>query len=400
MRETSKEAGQLGRRLRRDLPRGDEAPSYAAQRSRLVQASAPRSLRRVAGYGVASLAAAVAVAAVALSLARSPATTAQPLALTFAVGAHAKPGRVGEYYVAPGEAELPLSFSDGSRVMIRERAGLRVSQAAPDKTVVLVEGGAARFEIVPKSSMHWEVAAGPYVVRVTGTSFELTWTATTQTLELQMQAGVVHVFGPGIEGGYRVRDRERFVTHVTAALLPAASAALTPPIETDAQEAEPHEARVAPAAGAASVPARDPRAEYRRLVDGARQRGLSSVLASAPAAELRALSDAARFTGQPDVARQALLALRERFAGTWHAASAAFLLGRLAGDAGDARGAIAWYDRHMREGGELLPEALGRKMLAQHHAGDGAAAKRTADDYLERFPQGPYARQARDLAGR
>src|SRR5690606_7310076 len=142
------------------------------------------------------------------------------------------------------------------------------------------------------------------------------------------------------------------------------------------------------------------RRSARAIVDAAERRGIGAFLTSASADELRALADAARFTGRAGLSRRALLALRSRFAGTRPAAGSAFLLGRLADDGGAPHEAIEWYDRELAESGPLAAEALGRKLIALHRLGRTNDARAVASDYLRRFPDGPYAPQARDLSTR
>jgi TolA-binding protein len=116
--------------------------------------------------------------------------------------------------------------------------------------------------------------------------------------------------------------------------------------------------------------------------------------------ELLALADAARLSDQTPRAVEALLALRQRFPGSTSAATGAFSLGRLAFE---KRGAYAeaarWFARYLDEqpNGPLMGDAVGRLMEARHRAGDRPAARRDAERYLQRFPEGPYAGTARAI---
>ncbi len=141
--------------------------------------------------------------------------------------------------------------------------------------------------------------------------------------------------------------------------------------------------------------------EFAAVVREAEQRGLDTVFASAPAAELTALADAARYLRRSELARQALLGLRARFAGTARAREAAFFLGRLAEQLpSSSAAAIAWYDTYLAESarGPYAGEALGRQ-LALLARSDPARARELARAYLERFPHGAQAELARSLSG-
>ncbi len=116
-------------------------------------------------------------------------------------------------------------------------------------------------------------------------------------------------------------------------------------------------------------------------------------------ADLAALADAARYAGRSDLARRALLAERARFPGSAEARAAAFLLGRIADDGASTAAAVRWYDDYLTEAphGAFAAEALGRKLVALRRAGD-PAARPTAAEYLRRYPDGPHAAAARELA--
>jgi TolA-binding protein len=140
--------------------------------------------------------------------------------------------------------------------------------------------------------------------------------------------------------------------------------------------------------------------DYAAVLAEAQAGGLESSLAQRPLADLTALSDAARYLARADIARQTLLAERERFAGSPDAKGAAFLLGRISQDAGDAKSAIAWFTVYLGEApdGSFAAEALGRKLVAVRKVQGIAQAKPLAREYLDRFPNGAHAAVAREVA--
>ena len=136
--------------------------------------------------------------------------------------------------------------------------------------------------------------------------------------------------------------------------------------------------------------------KFEQVVDEAERWGLDACLAGASSDELASLADAARYTNKGAISKRALVAQRQRFAGSSRAAEAAFLLGRLAESQEGAAAAVSWFDRYLAEApsGPYAPEALGRKMvLVEKTSGRGAATK-VAQEYLLRFPRGTYARAA------
>jgi TolA-binding protein len=137
---------------------------------------------------------------------------------------------------------------------------------------------------------------------------------------------------------------------------------------------------------------------YAEAVRAAERVGWTRVCRTANAVELLSLADAARLSGETSRAVEALVTLRQRFPASTSAATGAFSLGRLAFE---KRGAYAeaarWFATYLNEQpqGPLMGDAIGRLMEARDRAGDRAAARRDAERYLQRFPEGPYAGTAR-----
>ncbi len=428
---TRSSAERLGERLRKALPDPAAPADYATLRNRLVEAavSEPRRQRRM------WLGAAGAVLAVVLPLAVVVARTSRvdaPASLTFSAGASGNPGAVGTYYTAPDSQSLPLAFSDGSRVSLDRNAGLRVTETDRARTAVLLETGSADFDIVHHDRRSWDVLAGPYRVHVTGTAFRLSWDASERWLRLTMRNGSVIVTGPGIETGVTVKDGGQFETRVTTGVtVPSDTAAraseekvLPPKVDAPAS-VEPRDRRAAgpalkadgasqlgpsgttevpkpetkaPPAATATPSAREGGGTYDAVVARAESSGISGYLASESATELRLLADAARFTGRLGLCERALHAIRVRFPSTPDAAWASFLLGKLSEDSGKLRQSIGYYQDALGSESSLRAEALGRKMMALHHLGEHTQAEALARQYLDRYSDGPYARQARELA--
>ena len=74
------------------------------------------------------------------------------------------------------------------------------------------------------------------------------------------------------------------------------------------------------------------------------------------------------------------------------------ILGRMAEDSdGDPARAIALYDEYLAAGGPFSQEALGRKMMAVKRSRGEGAARPVAQVYLDRYPEGSYAKVARAM---
>ena len=79
--------------------------------------------------------------------------------------------------------------------------------------------------------------------------------------------------------------------------------------------------------------------------------------------------------------------------------NAAFFLGRLHDDGGNAAEALEWYRRYLAEQphGGYAAEALGRAMLGVARVSGHAAARAMAEEYVTRFPNGTYLLHARQI---
>jgi ferric-dicitrate binding protein FerR (iron transport regulator) len=360
-------------------------------------------------------------AVLAVSIGFVASASMQPEILTYRVGSAQSVGTVGSYVSAPAEKPVEIHFSEGSDVLLAPSSRGRVAQVTPDGATMVLEDGRARADIVHRRGTRWQILAGPYVVGVTGTSFDVGFSVATQTFELSMHSGSVRVAGPGIKGTIEVRDQQRITlsTPSRAANMSAAAAAGTPAVveATDAPSlgsvcppdaTAPREpAQKGPGGVGAGKPVETSRetfsqlgakGEHRRIVELAEQSGLDAAMVRADKADLMALGNAARVLGKTALASKAYRAIRERFASSGDATTSAFFLGRLA-EGGDAATAIGWYDKYTTEapGGVWAAEALGRKLVLVHQLRGHNAAVAPAQDYLSRFPSGPYAGFARKI---
>jgi len=119
--------------------------------------------------------------------------------------------------------------------------------------------------------------------------------------------------------------------------------------------------------------------------------------ASVSAASLLSEASSARRAGDVERAVALYRRLEHEFPASPEAGVAALPLGGLLLDRGEARSALAQFDRHVRgaRGNRLLPEALygrGRSLAA---LGNRAEERRTWTMLLEQFPESPYAGHAR-----
>ena len=372
--------------------------------------------------------------------------------------------RSGGQIDALGSDASLVRFSDGTEIALDTGARLAVTASGPHGARLRLRSGRAHFQVIHRPAAAWTVEAGPYVVEVTGTAFDLRWSEAEQIAELKMQTGSVRVSGPLLSEKVALGKGQHMVARLRsgdvmiddgrladiasparelppgpAPRVPVASAAVAAKGETDAAGAAARgprvKARLALASARALSPAPTPASattngepppldqpnstsegavprwverrwasqvavgESRTVVAAAEQLGVDTTLRDASGPDLAALADAARYAGRPELAEAAMTMERRRFPGTARARAAAFLLGRMADDSGDAPAGLGWYRSYLAESptGPFAAEALGRAMLAVEHLQGRGAALPIAREYLGRFPNGTYLLQARAI---
>jgi hypothetical protein len=347
-------------------------------------------------------------------------------------------GAIGQV-VSSRTGRAQVLFTDGSRVALRRDARLTVLALTPRGAEVRLLEGAVEVDVRHRSDTAWTFEAGPYAVRVEGTSFELGWDAANRRLSLKMHAGRVALGQPvggrpwrSVVGGESV-----LLDEGGSPAGPAATEGGSPRVGPDSSPQAPvalavAEPGVGPGPGAISTVesrvrtgdrsrAHSGGAEHRSvgsaprhaawapllskgafeaIVADATRAGIDACLAADGEQNLAALADAARYTQRAELARQTLLAMRARFPTSSRARDAAFFLARIDETARpSSEGALDWYARYLEESprGSYAEEALGRQMilLGRRPNGRGSArARGVASRYLEQYPRGLYSGEA------
>jgi hypothetical protein len=334
---------------------------------------------------------------------------AEPLRFTTELGE----GRAGAWLATDTSAELPLTFSEGTRVVMAPDSRGRVEELRPLGASFLLERGEVHARVVHERNANWRFLAGPFEVKVTGTSFAIQWDPGRERFAVQVDEGSVVVAGPHIGGVETVVAGKRCTVD-----LPSRTMRISPSDEgahegVDASPAPPGHETGLPAPSAAASPGSpllpptvanipwttlEEKGDYDAAYAAALGAGLGVVLRASSADELLRLAQVARLAGHRDTERQALVTCRRRFPGTERAAVAAYELGR----SSSPSEASSWFDTYLGEqpAGPLAREASGRLIEARANAGDDRGAREAATRYLARYPDGPHATLARRvLAG-
>lgn len=267
---------------------------------------------------------------------------------------------------------VEVTLSSGARARAQ-----RVDSSSP---LVTIEGGDVDVEIDPGTGQRWSFLAGAYRIDVLGTIFHVGFEPASGDIAVRVQRGRVRVSGGQLSGeAITLAAGQRFEADGTAIIKPE-------------HDELPDKPPASPVPRPPSWADHYGAGKYVEALAAAESEGFEDLVARSGPGQLANLADAARFAGSTTRARQALLALRDRFPSTPAAGNAAFLLGRM-------EGSPKWFETYLgeRPNGSYAPEAAGRLMVAYRDNGDAARARTAAETYLANYPGGPYADLARSL---
>jgi TolA-binding protein len=386
----------LGRRVAQvQVDSGATEAERAFLRERLLAAVRAARRRRLAvrAFGGFVLGAAAVLTLFVLRRSSSPAPWGIPCDLDFSVDG--APGKVGDFLPSPDDRAIELRFAEGTSAVLAPRTRGRVTAVSPYGADIVVEAGKAKMSVVPRPHGRWSVHAGPFVVHVTGTRFEVAWDPVKDRFVLELYEGKVRVSGCVFGDGNEVAAGERVeagcgIAEVRVSRLSTQGSA--------PQGAAPDPVSQASAAVSAAQPRPDWLAlahagRYAEAYRAADTEGIDDLCTKSSATSLLLLGDAARLSGHPDAAHSVYLGVRSRFAGTKSAAIAAFYLGRLDLDAKHDSSAKTWLLAYLDEmpDGPLSAAALGRLLEIQIASHGQKSTCGLAKQYMDRFPNGPHA---------
>lgn len=160
------------------------------------------------------------------------------LAVVGAIALHERPlgvdvqgGRTepGGAIATTADGSATLAFSDGTRVVLAGASSARVAARDARGAQVVVERGHVRFDVVHRAHTRWRVAAGPFEIAVTGTSFDVDWPAAARrTLVIDLHVGSVIVSGSLAGEGLSLRAGQRLVAELDRGALSVVVPGTTP----------------------------------------------------------------------------------------------------------------------------------------------------------------------------
>jgi transmembrane sensor len=292
--------------------------------------------------------------------------------------------RAPEAAAAPAPRRLDLP--DGSTVALadaRARANVDLARSSPGQLVLELSGGPARFDIPARRARTVVVRTARVEVAILAAKFDLSPMG--ERVRVAVGEGEVAVTWPG--------------AGVPVTMRAGADAIFPPPVgTTETLAPAPAPARAGALARSRfrmQVARRDYAGAYRSLV-------AAPGVADHSAEDLMLAADAARLSGHPAAAVPFLRRLLREHEQDVRAPVAAFTLGRVLlaelARPTEAADAFALSERLAPEG-PLASDALGREVEAAARAGDAARARRVAEAYVARFPNGARVVEVRRAGG-
>jgi ferric-dicitrate binding protein FerR (iron transport regulator) len=110
-------------------------------------------------------------------------------------------------------------FSDGSKLTLLPGGRGRMLALHAEGADIGLEDGRASLEVVHRRGTRWSVAAGPFVIQVTGAAFDVRWSGAEATFEVDLRAGSVMVRGPLASSGIELGAGQRLIADLRASQL-------------------------------------------------------------------------------------------------------------------------------------------------------------------------------------
>lgn len=299
----------------------------------------------------------------------------------------------GEVLVAEASDER-ARVEGGSEVHAHPRTVVTAEAVGSDEVVMVVERGAASFEVTRKPSRQFIVKADTVEVRVVGTAFTVRRAGV--MVEVDVSRGVVEVrdgeMVQRLEAGAQWR-RPAAVEVVT----PSGGAPLVAPLEQSPPVVDIERRRVRRRPPVATAPPREAQVTGAQAPTVAPPPTLAEAVAVKPEQTAGEAFDAAmkdRAKGSTQQAIRGFKQVCERWPQSAYAPMSAFEWGRLALDGlDDPRQAARAFERtlELADSSSLVEDALAR--LAEAYGRfDSASCRRVQADYTRRFPSGAHRR--------
>ena len=307
-----------------------------------------------------------------------------------------------------------FALDDGSELRLTDHTRLEAIRNDDREVLLVMSEGHGEFRIQPGGPRRWRIDAGLATIDVVGTRFHVY--RQSRSLRVTVQAGVVRVHGPRVDGGVqRLEAGDEYGLDVDSPELaepepgevePSTDEATTPSSTAREGEVAEHSSERA-SVSSDSWRRLAQQGEHRRAYQLLGAGGIARQSTEASVDELFELADVARLSGHPAQAVPPLRRLVNEYsvqssarsgthsrAAVSRAAVAAFSLGRIYADVlAQPADAAQAFERAVTIGcpRSLDEQARARWVQALLASGQHRNAQRRAAEYLEHYPNGTHA---------
>ncbi len=412
-----KQLEELGAKVADALGEGpDDDRILIQRRDFLSYAVKPQKLHL---YKAIALTAAVA-AAVLMIVFQLTKETLIPFGIGGEIYEEAQIGKEGQWVRADSISPLPVHFQGGSRIDLSTNAAARIVSSSNEIVRIDLAAGKVHCNINGNKKTQWQVEAGPYTIKVTGTVFDTAWNPETSKLDVSVSRGSVMVTGANLsEHGVKLSVGDRLHVDGKKSLI-----ALNPELPADEVgilsekiakdvSSEPKENEVISNTEGKDLISTENIKESvagtaklkKQIIDKNNDfffegDNFDRILAEGDVEELWKIATQARYKRNGGTAQTVLMTIRNRFASSSRAETAAFLLGRVMLELqGNPSAAAEWFKRYLNDTpkGPLAEESLGRLFDAYNKAGRTELAVKYATEYMTKYPTGLFADSAAQI---
>lgn len=284
-----------------------------------------------------------------------------------------------------GHGQERVTLPEGVSIVVRAESRYRLAQRSKQRVHVVLDSGAAAFDVTPNKQRQVVVSAAGFDVEVVGTQFEVSLVGQTSKPDVAVRVD---------RGTVRVRSSGQDHAREPIRTLTAGESWST---RTSASPAE-HK-RDVDADAVTDTPSLAPSA-----TDGSSSAATAATSQRLTTAkELFEIAQAARIKGNAREAASALDRLRHSYPSDPRAGLAAFELGRMRMDQlGDSGGAVDALNDAMRldPSARFNEDARARLVQLYHGLGQFDRCRKAQSDYQSRYPSGPHAKGISGLCTR
>ncbi|MBN2804903.1 MAG: FecR domain-containing protein [Deltaproteobacteria bacterium] len=354
--------------------------------------------------------------------------------IIFHVGNNSLMGNAGDFVESEKSNPAIIKFDGGTIYSLEKGSSARVIQSNTKKVIVDLSEGKISCKVTGNGHTDWIIRAGTYEVKVTGTRFSVLWRPSEKQLDVNVFKGSVQVTGARLNrhgvrlmagdqlqvkmdqitispynhtksnGSKKPYNKESLINPDISANIDSINKGekqLTNKTAFSENRAVIHQSSTKKSNSILETwKERYEAKDYEGAITLATAHNFDQLLLKSSADDLTKLGNAARYSRKTDIAVQILKTIQTRFIGSYRANNATFLLGRVALELQhNPKAAALLFEQYLHASpeGPLSDESLGRLIEIYKNTGNIPKAKKAANAYIQKYPDGSFASMAHSV---